>query len=511
MTPTRLLHLDVSLSGVAPATTRRLAIREDLTLTHLHEAIQIAFHGDRTAHHVFCDRDPFPYGLPHDRDELDHQHAWHAHYGYRDPATRRWGDRWTMIDLRDPDVRDASTMPVAAALRGVDRLHYRSGDPHGDDELVWFRIDAVGDEAGPAGAAPVRLIGATGPSPLDFGRVRDYAVCLAALYDPSDPDHDAARDVLDRATGPWASFDAGACDVDGIQRRLDERWASPRPATVVTTPLARLIDAVSPPARAGLRRHVQAAGLHVPPLLAEDEVARFTAPFAWLVRRAVEGTLPVVDRRLGPESLRAWADAVDADPDDLPAVLATARALGLVRTFRGALATRRPIAAAADRPLDLWTEMAAALFTRRHSAASPTDDALLCLAIADGSIGDDGWQRIAHAQEAIAADRAWMPWTHDRHRPRLRRSVLGGFDTHDRVDEHGSAQTTREPRHRPDPMAAQRSLASFTALLEPLGLTAHANGGWSASAPLVSFARAALTGPITSAWAADRHDDRSAF
>lgn len=464
------LTLRIILRGIDPPVERTLALGVTHTLADLHTAIQLAFDGTPSAHHAFCDEDPFPQGFP-PTDEQDRS-VWFTPPDRWRPR-RRWGDDWTKIDLHDPTVIDECGQRLQDVFWGGSRLHYRSGDPFEPGEYAWFVIEKIDDDIALDGAVEgVRVLSGRHRSPLSLLSVRDYAEQLRAYANPDHPDHLEVVASLERAAGPWDEFDPAAFDPQALQLLFDRRWGRGAESFGARNALDALADELPAPTAAGLRRHIVQTGLHLPSLVTRDEAAAFVRPFTWLLGRSLEG-LELVDDELPAAIVTEWVDATGIDPGHAAGLLRTARDLRLVRRLKGQLIPYKAAIPLADEPVMLWTHLADELLSAgRYSV--PTTSALFALAIADGSVGadgpDGGLGRIARALD-------------------LRDHLHPRYD----YDRWSGASRHRTPATVDGVLTA---IAPLAARLAPLGLQPTSDVTWTATPLLRAFVHAALSTPV---------------
>ncbi|MGN6199853.1 IS1096 element passenger TnpR family protein [Humibacter sp.] len=473
------LLLRVTLRGSAPEVERTLAMGAGLTFADLHTAIQLVFEGDRAAHHVFCDLDPFPQGFPDTAGNFYDDCSWYYrrdHYGWE--PRRLWGDIWTTIDWRDPGVIDERSTPLSSVFRQERDLHYRCEDPLAVAESAWFQIHCMGTESALSPSGLVRVVDGRQRGPFKLFAAAEYAAQLAAFLDADSDDHDAAALALNRACGPWASFDPTEVPFQRLQARLDERWGVERnhrsPRKVTRTALDDLVRALPSSNAIGLQRHLDDLSLRSTPDVGEDDAARFVRPFVWLVDRCREG-IPFPDRQLPAGVGREWADAVQCDESHVPELLAAARTFRLVRPLQGRLISLKSPLRLIEDPLGLWEHLARSLLGG-NGRASALSNVLFVLAMADGSISvggsDGGISRLAYAHAVLEDSMATRYWG------RYPRRWQGG----------------------PTPIsieATRRLVAPLAAQLAPLGLTPTSEDTWQVAPLLRSFARWALTAPTS--------------
>ncbi|MBY8870379.1 plasmid pRiA4b ORF-3 family protein [Micromonospora sp. PLK6-60] len=183
--PAPIYQLKVSLRGARPPIWRRLEVPADVSLTRLHDLIQVAFgwtdshlHAFETPHGAFSRRaDP----------ELGH----------------RAGSRVALEQ-------------VAPAAGDKLRYTYDFGDGWEHDVLVEKVLDRSASVAYP------RCVGGrrAGP-PEDCGGVWGYAELVEILGDPTHPEHRERLDWLDLADR--AAFDPAAFDAKAVTAALQGR------------------------------------------------------------------------------------------------------------------------------------------------------------------------------------------------------------------------------------------------------------------------------------------------
>ncbi|UUT36443.1 hypothetical protein [Microbacterium elymi] len=285
---------------------------------------------------------------------------------------------------------------------------------------------------------------------------------------------------LARAAGPWAQFDPTGFEQGWVQKRLDRAQPTPRGRT--RSRLDAVLEALPASNAAGLERHLVSVGLNVPPLVTRDEMIQFVRPFAWLLDRGREG-LPLDGAHLPAGLAQEWADACGTTVAQLPVVQRTARELRFVRTLQGRLLTMKSAVPLADDPLALWDALADKL-PEAGDGRLRFVNALVLLAIADGSIADGGedggLDRIARAHDVrndIDED-AWRArsWWEDR-------------------DFFLPADPSVSVASRVEVDSIRPLVLPLTERLEPLGLAARTRDTWRASRALQGFAQAALTTP----------------
>lgn len=504
--PRHVVRLRITLMGIEPAIWRDVVIDRSARLSELHEAIQIVFGADRADHHVFVDR-------------CDAFVAQDAPWGGLPPSARRWGDRWTMIDLRDPTVHDESSVTVAQATLASNPLYYswRAADPW------WCRIDALEDDVLNADSPRLRLTDGANRSPLrECPDAATYDTWLRVLERPDHPDHADVRAALDRSVGPWACFDPAEFLVDEARSELDDAVARPHArrdsgfGAWRHSPLHALMDEFPSSHRRGLEAHVRRSGLLMPPVITNDDAATITEPFLWFITAAVRDGLPLVDGALAPATAERAAEALGRAVEDMGEIVAAARQLGLLYARTGLLRAPRRATDLMVHPTSLWRLMAAELLGRRLAGTDESVNALFVLGIADGTLAsgdpDAGLSRIAAAMDVLRGVRrqryagAWRE---------VGDYAYAGYGRH--YDDHGgrcdfsddpshpspyegwladrrSALDTSEPSGLiPHEIGLPKLLAPMVRTLAPLGLRRDVAGTWVVPDSLREFARAALT------------------
>jgi hypothetical protein len=217
-------RLRVTMLGTTADVQREIWVDGALALGTLHGAIAAAF--DRTAppdrqrevRHLFASRAPvLPWEGNDDRydDRRDPSadpwfSGWHTdplpwRYDWHHRSTpRRWGDRWTMIECRDPAVVDESTVTVGVTLDAQHPLFYSVRV----DDAWWFEIESVGIEMRHPDAARIELASGRGRAPLAIcPDPTTWNTWMQAVADPAHDDHDETLQRIDRALGPWTTFD----------------------------------------------------------------------------------------------------------------------------------------------------------------------------------------------------------------------------------------------------------------------------------------------------------------
>ncbi|MET0780152.1 MAG: hypothetical protein ABWY26_00050 [Microbacterium sp.] len=378
-TTRHVIVVRLSLVGTSPEIWREVAVDRDLTLAHVRHVVQAVFDGPDCGHHLFTDSLDGP-GWSRER--------------------RRWGDRWTMIDFRDPTVIDETTARIGPVLRDGKPLFFT----HTCDANWMVEIEAGQDDVVAASDPPARVVRGQRRSPLrcSLGPY-EHGVLVGVLDDRSHPDHDTLRSRIEWTVGPWATFDPEFFDAEAVQRALD---GPPTGSSRTRTrgALDSLARRLPDPARAGLRAHLAATGLDLPVVVTEDEAAHMTRELRWVLERASTGGIPVVDGEIDTAIRRAGAEALDTDERRVHRLIAAARQLRLVYSRNGRLIAKRSLSAALPSPTALWSMLADALWSYPGTITLEARD-LFLLAIADGTLSDPlvGVGPAAHAYSLVDA------------------------------------------------------------------------------------------------------------
>ena len=157
--------------------------------------------------------------------------------------------RWTMPDADEYPGQPESEWTIAATFAKLSGPLYYEYD-FGDG---WVHaIELV--EAQPDGTAAPRaeLAGGQNRGPLeDSGGLGGYERVIAALADPTHPEHEELSDWVAFTLGPWERFDPAAFDVDEVNRELALRFdAAPdatAPDAAAPTLLQGIIDRLPAP------------------------------------------------------------------------------------------------------------------------------------------------------------------------------------------------------------------------------------------------------------------------
>ena len=377
----------------------------DADVGQLARVVKAAFGLSRCGRHEFTDtRDPH---LPTDaclaevsEDEM-YERARYLRKQWPSPRPgRRWGDRWTMIDSRDPRTTFEWTVAVpdlfrpqhAWATPPVPTVFFRcdSVEPYSKwraGQPWWLRLELVGDDIDAVSAPAARLVRGSGAAPFDGGLgAHRFATVLAEWRNPRSPGHPDARALVARTVGPWTAFDPDAFDLAGTQAdvaaALDE--GGPLPAGT-----RRLLESVPATVQPGLRRHLAVHGIGLGPVITTRQAEQAVA----VVRRALTEVIGADGREFDEAEIEMSGLVGNADAG--PAVLERLRRLRLIYRRNGSWRVKRDVLEAASDPLALWDRLARAAMQELDG-----DARFLLLAIADGTIADED-----AALETIAAIR----------------------------------------------------------------------------------------------------------
>jgi hypothetical protein len=173
----RVLTLHASVVGCTPRIWRRLAVRETLWLSRLHDCLQVAFDWYDYQTHSF-DFDGLRFGNPLSREGL------------------------TIEDDRDVTLAEAA---------GPERVRFAYRYHFGEGWLVEINVEKVAARA-KGERHPLCLAGERAGPPEDCGGIEAYHEMLAALKSPHTDDAREWREWL----GP--DYDPEECSLDRINR-----------------------------------------------------------------------------------------------------------------------------------------------------------------------------------------------------------------------------------------------------------------------------------------------------
>ena len=386
-----VIRLRLTLVGPVPEIWREVVVDRELALADIRSVIQSVFDGQVCRHHLFTDSLESP--------------AWSR-------TRRRWGDRWTMIDLRDPTVIEEKTARIGSVMRDSQPLYYGHTCEGG-----WLvEIEAHEDDVCAASSPPARVTAGERRAPLDCCRSPyEHAVLVGVLDDVDHPEHDVLKAAIARTVGPWSHFDAEHFDLDDAQRRIDalglghaEVRGEVRRGDAA--PLHRLVERLPRAARAGLEAHIAASAIDLPIVMTVDEARVATRPFAWIISRAAGGGIPIVDGGVDPAVLTAGVEELGLDEARVRQLITLAKRARLLYSRSGRLVANKRSAAAAQHPTELWSLLARELvqFVAPHHSGD-----LFLLAVADGSLAEPeiGLRRTAQALALVNRGVRYGTWT----------------------------------------------------------------------------------------------------
>lgn len=386
-----VIRLRLTLAGPIPEIWREIVIDRDLMLADLRCVIQSVFDGHACSHHLFTDRIESP--------------TWSR-------IRRRWGDRETMIDLRDPTIIDEATARIGRVLREEQSLFYGHTCENG-----WLvQIEQLEDDLVDASTPSARVTGGERRAPLPCCRgAYEHAVLVGVLADSTHPEHDALRRRIAQTIGPWLHFDSEEFDLDAAKREIDALGltvgapravsgrAPARGAPRRSGPLSWVVARLPRAARPGLERHLAASGLGLPTVVTTEEAEAVTRELAWILSRAVRGGIPFVDGKADTSVVQEGVDALACSSDRVERLVALAKRGHLLYLRSGRLLANKRSLAAAEGPVELWSLLARDVV---RSVAPRTSGDLFLLAIADGSLSDPavGVRRSAEALTLMRHD-----------------------------------------------------------------------------------------------------------
>ena len=383
-----LVPLRLTLAGTHPEIWREVVVDRDLSLEDLRRVMQSVFPVFDCRHHLFT-------------DALESS-GWSR-------TRRRWGDRWTMIDFRDPTIIDETTARVGTVLSGNEPIYFT----HSCDADWLVEIERGVDDIAPVSVPRSRIVGGERHSPFACARgPYEFEVLVAVLDDPGHPDHGSLQACVDAALGPWGSFDSETLDVDDAQQTcLDSPDDTPTRAAGVMQSLADRLPRLAAP---GLRRHLAAAGIDLPIVVTTDDAAALTHHFRWLIQRAAREGVPLRDGKVDAAFVAEACEALHRDEQVVLHLVSAARRLRLLYSRNGRLVPKKVVVAAAATPTTLWTVLAEAVAGVSIVPSVIRD--LLLLAIADGSLAREGGLAAVSAAAALTAGRRRLSrsdWRYD--------------------------------------------------------------------------------------------------
>lgn len=408
---TTALRLRVAIVGSDPQIWRLLEVDSSLTLSQLHDLLQVAF-GWRESHlHQFTDHDPFAR-----HDEL-------ARIGR---APRTWAPDGPFEGNEGLPEAEWTLGQVFDGFDGPLFYEYDFGDG-------WtHRMDLVERVERERSSLPAVLLKGERRGPLeDSGGVSGYHRKLAILVDPGHPEHEEVTEWVRWVAGGWAPFDPEHFDADHVNDEFAVRFdfrlgmsglptdafpSRPKPAEQVSGSAASvpllpadaaivdLVERLPVPVRGELRGLLRRSGALDPAEVDASTAASMVEPFLWLLRRAGSdgirltqaGWLPPVVvsdamRELGWST--RWIGKVNREDQTPPIANLREEAVrfGLLRKRNGVLLATTAGRGYLDDPLGLW-RMLSTTFLRRTRFHAERDIAILvALDVATGSMTEGDW------------------------------------------------------------------------------------------------------------------------
>lgn len=409
-----VLRLRVAIVGSEPEIWRLLEVDANLSLTQLHDVLQITF-GWRESHlHNFTDLDP--HGPRHGLARIGRPgRTWAPDDPYGDEDGELPESEWALTRVFD----------------GFDGPLYYVYD-FGDG---WVHVIELVERITQGKSAPrAVLLRGERRGPLeDSGGVAGYFEKLNILADPQHPEHEEIVEWVRWVSGPWLPFDPALLDIDGINGELATRFdralgmsglptvefpGQPKPAehaarSASTVPLlpadAAIIDLLERlpvPLRGELRGLLRRSGALTRPEVDADTATAMVEPFRWLVRMAgtdgirltQAGWLPPAVVSQAMQEL-GWSDRWfgKANREDQTAPIATLRGeatrLGLLRKRNGVLHATAAARRHVDDPVGLWRMITNTFLSRTRSGPERDVATLVAVDIATGHApeGEDGF------------------------------------------------------------------------------------------------------------------------
>lgn len=410
-TTSTALRLRVAIIGSDPEIWRQLDVDAELTLSELHDLLQVAFGWGESHLHNFTDRDPFA-----GRGDL--------------PRIGRPPRTWAPDDLGgdNEDELPENEWTLTRVFDGFDGpLYYEYDFGDGWIHLIELIERIERSQGGPQAV----LLGGERRGPLeDSGGVSGYYEKLGILDNPRHPQHYEIAEWIHWVAGPWVPFDADVLDADHINAefaaRFDRRLgmsglptdafpgeltsaglgagsASTVPLLPMDAAIIDLLERLPVPLRTELRGLLRRSGALAPVEVDVDTAAVMVEPFLWLVRKA--GTTGIRLTQAGwlpPAIVSAamhelgWADRWigKANREDQTAPIANLREdvtrFGLLRKRKGVLHATAAARRFVEDPVGLWRMLAGTFLRRTRSDAERDIAALVALDIATGRATDGG-------------------------------------------------------------------------------------------------------------------------
>ena len=199
-----VLEVGVHLVDSEPEIWRRLALRGSLTLSQIHQVLQVAFGWEDAHMHGFVASAPFAPLRPVDGEF---------------PEVPQWLPGQQCEEPGDRPEEDCSLDQLLALGSGGAFYEYDFGDR-------WLhRLELVSRGPADQDSPSARLIDGARRGPLeDSGGFPGYEEIMGALADPSHPDHAEHAAWVADITGSDAPFDPTILDVDGVNRALAKQY-----------------------------------------------------------------------------------------------------------------------------------------------------------------------------------------------------------------------------------------------------------------------------------------------
>ncbi|HEU0042600.1 MAG TPA: plasmid pRiA4b ORF-3 family protein, partial [Jiangellaceae bacterium] len=368
-------RIRADLQDADPPIWRLLELRSDLFLNEVHDIIQVAFGWTDSHLHGFAsgggffDRDADRYLCPFDVDEGE-------------------------VGVPEQQVRlDEVLVSVG------DHLGYVYD--YGDNWMLTIVLEAV-LPSGPDGLSAMCIDGSGAGPPDDSGGVFWHQQTFVAASDPDHPYHD---DAVERLAWFGDGFDPEAFDASAVNADLAGRARGLRRSIVaeragvalgpIPTQVADLIDSSVARGAEMLLELARLARLDAPVDVDDATATRMVGHYTWLlehigdegIRLTSAGYLPPLDVSAVAAQLdlaNEWIGTLnrEAQTDPVLEFRETARALGLVRKYRGRLKLTKLGAALRADPVRLWWHIAERLPTSKDPFEVQADLVLMLMCAA---------------------------------------------------------------------------------------------------------------------------------